>query len=199
MKKPLLNIACLGLLSSSAFGVVTITSANVVGFQDASGDALSAGVLALLVVDGGGDGFSAINETSTFAINDFFSDGNDEIVNIVESLPPAGFAVNPFIQGVGTSPLTLNLDSNITTGDEYAVYWFPALTTSSTQFTAGDSYGITRGTDWIIPADNTSTVNPSSVTSAGPANFTVASIPEPSSTALLGLGGFAFLARRRRA
>ena len=203
MKKILLNIACFGLLSSSAFGVVTITSATVQGFQDSSGVSLGGGVLGLLVVDGAGDGFNGVTETSSFAINDFLADGNDVIVNFVEStdpLPP--FFPVASISGVGAGTTQVAFDSNVNAGDEFAVYWFPGLSASDdvNGFTAGDSFGIATfaGNSAILPSSGGS-VQATANTSAGPALFNVQAIPEPTSTALLGLGGLALLARRRRA
>ncbi|MGJ8656160.1 MAG: PEP-CTERM sorting domain-containing protein [Akkermansiaceae bacterium] len=198
MKKTLLNIACLCLSVTTAQAVVTVTSARVEGFQTASGDQLTtAGVLGIFVVDAGGDGFGEITQGSTIAIDTVLADGNDVILNIVSSIGASGFG-DARISGVGTDTLEVVLEGGVSTGDQFAVYWFPTLTTSDTEFAAGDTYGVARELNWILPAEGTSTPTPTTVLAAGLANLEVIAVPEPTSTALLGLGALSLIARRRR-
>jgi len=209
MKKTIIKTIIGALLVSkvSAITTVSITGANVEGFNDSDGNALDGGVLALLVVDSGNDGFGGVNISNTLATDSLLADGNDIILNIVESsaaLPFLGVP-NAVIAGANngmSGALAVDLDdgtlgTGITAGDNFAVYFFPELTISSSEFTLGDTFGIATADDFVLPTAGTT--NAQVITNAGNANFTVASIPEPSSTALLGLGGLALLARRRRA
>ncbi len=199
MKKTLLYLSTVLTPVLSIQAAVTITDAQIRGYQTAgSADITSAGILGLLVLDSGGDGFGQIQDGSSIALDNLIGDGNDVILNIVGSSAAAP-PFNPAqISGVGIGTVIFDLVGDRSSGDEFAVYWFPTLLTSETTFTAGDTYGVARGANWILPGDGNSTISPVLVTSAGAANLTVAAVPEPSSVALLGLGSAVILLRRRR-
>lgn len=187
---------CLSLIS--AHGAVTITSARVEGFNDSEDTAIvNGGILGLFVVDSGGDGFGTIQEGSTIAIDSMLGDGNDIVLNIVESFAPDEFD-SARISGVGDNTLQVEIEGLVSTGDQFAVYWFPTLSISDNVFTVGDTYGIAREANWVLPADGTSTAGPTTVLNAGRADQIVRAIPEPSSVALLGLGAVGLISRRRR-
>lgn len=176
-----------------------IETANIQGYQTADGtDISTAGILGVLILDAGGDGFNSILDGTTISTNTVLGDGNDIILNVVSSdaaLPPFSPAQ---IAGTGTMTLEVDFTGDIDPGDQYAIYWFPTLTTSSGTFTAADTYGLAREADWVLGGDG-ALISTTTVTNAGVANLLVASpIPEPSSTALLGLASAALLLRRRR-
>ena len=205
------------LTSSLSHGVVSLTAA-LVG-ADAPIDALG-----LVVVDTDGNGFGNALEGSysiSTQINDTtFIDGNDDRVVGISSFQPGAFG--------SADSLIFNIPQLSTTGDvpagpftlgtEFAIYWFPTISNpdgddaTSVTLIGGESYGFSRfvstdnnpeatsqnGLDFILISgiDNFDvTVSGSEAQTA----FTVQAIPEPTSTALLGLGGLALLARRRRA
>ena len=198
MKKIFLQLTMSLLATVCTYGAtsVTINAATVTNFQDADGSLLSSGVLALLVLDTEGDGFGDVDTSSSFTIDSFLSDGNDRILNVVEST--AGVPIAGIPDSIQAGGVSVELIDGVDAGDAFAVYWFPALSLSDTSAGLGDSYGVTfDSSTWILPA--TGITNTNSVTNPGAALFEVIeAVPEPSSTALLGLGGLALLARRRR-
>jgi hypothetical protein len=190
--KQLAGIAFLSSVTSS-YGSISVTGANVQGFLDQSGGSLGAGVLALLVVDTGGDGFGSVKAGefqigSTLGTDDFVDDDNDLIVRILDS---TSFGSKVIQAGGGDS-----IDFAYA-GKDFAVYWFPELSDGGgdTGASNGNTYGIAREPDWVLPTSDGQSVNGTTVESAGNAIYTV---PEPTSLALLGLGAFGFIMRRSR-
>jgi hypothetical protein len=195
-KKQLTGLLILSTVSSS-YGAVSVTSANVRGFQDAGGSALGAGVLAMLVVDTGGDGFGSVKAGqfqigSTLGNDDFIDDDNDLIITILDSTE---FSSSGLIQGGGGNSIDF-----AHAGKEFAIYWYPTLSDAGgdTGSTVGNSYGLARSGDWVLPLGDGENVSGTAVAAAGSANFTVQAVPEPTSLALLGLGAFGFIMRRSR-
>lgn len=103
----------------------------------------------------------------------------------------------------------------------FALVWFPTLTSTSTEVTGGTSYGIIRGSDWVLPTVNggesfswsaiassfasdtvfarvttnlTTGTNQAFSTSGG---ATFAIVPETSTSLLGAIGALALLRRRR--
>lgn len=196
--KIILNLLALAAISNAS---TTITSANVLEFKDENGGDLGTGVLGLVVIDTGNDGFGTLRPGSyqigsTLGDDDFVGDGNDLVVKVVDSTDFPSIA----IQGGFNTSLSNSTPPGIpSTNNQFLVYWFPTLSSSGDKtLRSGDVYGSAREANWFLGNDgDTKTV--STVNNAGNANFTVGPIPEPSSTALLGLGGLALLTRRRRA
>jgi hypothetical protein len=184
------------IITSVTNAAVTMTSVNVLGFNDENGLALGGGILGIAVVDTGNDGFGAIQAGSTLETDTFIGDGNDLIVRVVNS----GTFPSVSIQaGFSTNLVTSTPTGVASQGDQFIVYWFPDLSVSNNVTTAGDVYGAARESNWVLTADGTST-SVTTVNPAGNANFIVQdAIPEPSSVALICLGTFGLIARRRRA
>lgn len=204
MKKILLVLS-IGVSCSHASVSVT---ANVRGFQDENGVALTDGTVGLLVIDTGNDGFGAVKEGffqigSTLGNDDFIDDDNDLIYNIVASTTSGPGGSRLFAGDGANIALTDSIPAGVaSTGDRFAVYWFN-ITAGSVSVIAGDRYGIATDDTWILPedgeplpGDTVSTIVLSGA--AAVASLTVQAIPEPSSIALLGLGAFGLIARRRR-
>jgi hypothetical protein len=109
------------------------------------------------------------------------------------------------VSGGAFSPLTYA--GAVGAGDQFGLLVFNS---SSTSTTAGDSYNIWRASDWIMPADgstlsfSSTPVPGSSIQRITTSAFLVGSgtvVPEPSTYALIALGGLVlfFIARRRKA
>ncbi len=210
IKKTLLNI----LIYSSTVAISSaVVSLNPATFTNAN---VGAGTLGFLVVDTAGDGFGDVvggtYSKSTLDTDTYFIDGSDDrIIAIGEFAVGGGFDTTTRLSFISNNEIRTGTDTPtgpFTLGTEFAFYWFPDLELTDTAFTAGDNYGIARydgtdanstsvnGTEFIL-IDGVDSFDVEVTGDSALANFTV--IPEPSSTALLGLGGLALLARRRRA
>ena len=193
-------ICGLSLIASltSAQAVLSVTSANVTGFQDESGTALTSGVLGVLVVDTAGNGFGAVTAGdiqvgATLGDDDYIDGGDDLIIKLFDSTTALG---SSFLQAGGSNSIEFADGAS----RDFIVYWFPSLSVAggSTAITAGDRYGAARdAATWTLSSTDGFNTNGAAVTSAGAATLTA--VPEPTSTALLGLGGLSLLMRRRRA
>ena len=129
------------------------------------------------------------------------TDGNDVLLSISETTD-LGFGATALGSFSEVETMADDPNSLVTLGDDFSVFFFTSLGSTATSLTAGDEFGAIRGSDFVLPlADgNTGVVNAVFGDVFANATFgTVQAIPEPSSTALLGLGGLALLARRRRA
>jgi len=195
-------IILLAGMQSFATAATTVFGANVRGFNDQSGTPLGDGILGVLVVntatgEGGDDGFNTEINAGAIAVNSTLDTNGDLLIlNLIDSSFNLLESVNE-INGAGAGTI-VDLTGDAASGDEFAVYWFPGLSAGggSTTKSAGDRFGFTRASDWVLGPDGGS-VNTSAVASAGDATGIVA--PEPTSTALLGLGALGFALRRRRA
>ncbi|MEO8615266.1 MAG: PEP-CTERM sorting domain-containing protein [Luteolibacter sp.] len=101
----------------------------------------------------------------------------------------------------------------------FAILYFPSLTTSSASIPDGTAYGIVKGSDWVLTTDNTGqstafsttdsttsyfrvtvasgvATNDSFTTSSSP-SFTIGTVPEPSAVLLGAIGALGLLRRRR--
>ena len=209
MKKKILSI--LGITTIVANATISINGGFVVGLTDDEGTALlsDSNVLVLLVANIGTSGtdiysgFSDILAGSISTNTNIGADGDDIVIDIRSSEDGgadgaiANAGLNQFPTSFDDSSLLHSL------GDDFAVVFFPGLSSTTTELSAGDDFGIIRGSDYTLPStDGALDTIQSFIGSANvfaQAQFgTVQAIPEPSSTALLGLGGLALLARRRR-
>jgi hypothetical protein len=107
---------------------------------------------------------------------------------------------------IGTSGVTWNLGGGISTGDQFAILVFASSTSTTI---AGDTYSIWRSSDWLQPGANGDTIGFAATPGVGQVQqintggplVTGSVVPEPSTYALIALGGlvFFFIARRRKA
>ncbi len=201
------TIALLATTTCIQAASVTVSTENI-KHSDNMTD-VADGQLALLVISTVDGSFGAVKEGS-IAINSSASD--TEFIDNVDDAIFVAFATSTkaFSGGIkqAVTAQNVNLDARFTEGDRFAIYWFPTITfsadLSTINLTAGTEYGIssigTIGTDltsvnWALPEDSANLSY--NQANAGAANLTV--VPEPTSTALLGLGGLSLLMRRRRA
>jgi hypothetical protein len=109
------------------------------------------------------------------------------------------------VSGGAFSPLTYA--GAVGVGDQFALLVFNSSTSSTA---AGDTYNIWRASDWVMPADGSvlsfanTPVSGESIQRITTSAFLVGSgsvVPEPSTYALMALGGLVlfFIARRRKA
>ncbi len=201
MKKLLLSslALCAAAPSFAAVGV-GLTGGY---FYNSSGTLLTSGTL-VLVASTTDSSFSQFIAGNTLTENSFIA--SDDLI------------LKSFTIGAGSSvsdafSLTLGNFSNLSTGDNLGLYWFPSLTAGAT-IANGSSYGFytnqasTLDSDaWTMVSDGSSitlqfVTNAAGGTSgipetAGYANLTA--VPEPATTAAL-LGGAAglFVMYRRR-
>lgn len=213
MKKILIALACASLSSFTASASVTL---NVEGgtLRTNSGTPVSNGGLIVLVASTATNGFSSVFDGTVSTSVGTFLNADDQII--------ASFSVNSSAgNGAGGFSLLTNITysgsfSTLTGGQELQMYWFPSLTTSSSTFGVGTSYGAYRtsaqldgaSSGWVLPNDGTplttitfftASAGGSVADALGNANLTT--VPEPATTvALLGgvAGLFVMYGRRQR-
>lgn len=148
------------------------------------------GILGLLIIDTENDGIGEFDfgggqrrlEPGAFTLDSFFN-GSDDFI--------AGRSTSVVAFGVSTIGFSFEGANNagLDQGDPFYIAWFPSLSFTSTNFSAGDWYGYTGfnlTNSWVLPSDGGAvTVG---ALRAGPAIFQVTAIPEPSTYALIVLG-----------
>ena len=203
------NLIALASLAVASFASASVTLTFDIGvLYDSTGSgAIGAGSQVAIFADNTGISANPTNSDlidQTLTIGHTY--GGNELVALMTT-DGGGFA-----RGAST----FDLDGGLNATNDLAVYWFDGHTGGA--LTAGTTYGIYQnssiqagsgGTSSLtIPADGSnSNVFYYDTTTLGAAGATVAefsatntldTIPEPSSTALLGLGSVALLLRRRR-
>lgn len=210
MIKTLVALALLGASATSSFASVTV-SANAVSQKilDASGNALPSGDVVRI---------GYFSDTSLLGSSNDFTYLNSIFTPIGEGLANAGTLTESGNTGQtmiinnfgGNSGAFLGSFSNVSgtylaPGTQLYMWVFNASLASVSSAT---QWGIFSASSWTFPSDLGSvTVSPSTggvnVIRGGTSgsNFTIASVPEPSTYALLGLGtAFAgWMARRKKA
>lgn len=214
MKKTALIVA-LGALSAGTAANAALVSAQVFGLYNADGSApTTAKTMAVIDVDGDGlAGFDLANwDGSSFLPDADDAIVTDDVIGIwseatgdgdgFETLVPANLAgatldttATPGVYSFASADAAGNNAGTIGEGDEVFLFWFPELEIGAGAPGAGQAFGvISLG---LLPGPSGSLAAPD----LGQANDFRASnttvIPEPTSLALLSLGGLAVLRRRR--
>lgn len=157
---------------------------TVTNAQDELGVDIPGGVLTLLVVDAGDDGFGFLNpgllQDDKFILGasdpDLYLSQMGTSINVGD-----GIALFPNqTLALGTTNV---LGDSLSAGDNFYIVWFPDLAASTTNLTAGDIFGFARGANWELPSSG----NIVGVTINGGISSGVV-IPEPSTYALIVLG-----------
>ena len=117
---------------------------------------MGVGVLALLVIDTGDNGFGTVGAgdfqiAATPGDDDFIGDGDDLVVAMLDStsFPSAG---------IKAGSISINLDDAVvSTGNTFIMYWFPQLSIANgdTGAIVGNEYGKARPADWLVGAGGT--------------------------------------------
>lgn len=206
------------LSAGLSHGAISFTGTATTGLGSGT---VPAGSLLLLVADTTSDGFLGDNSLS----GDLTS-ANDPGVSVANSSTTVGgsFGGDLILAKLSvTTAGALNggftFDNALASqGKNFAIIYFPSLTTASSSVPDGTNYGIVKGSDWVLTSDNTGqsfsfsttdsttsyfrvtvaagvATNDSFTTSQSPAF--VVGVPEPSA-ALLGAIGVLGLLRRRR-
>jgi len=235
----------LGLLSASASAAVTIGGATVTLAKKADGaTAIPAGTLGMLIVDTAGDGFfsTLINSTGNTALTTTSQLNTKDplltssLANLSVAAGAAGLFGGEKILATFASVGTTGTFSNIMTGvsiagyesKNFAIVWFSDILKASAPATAasGATWGIIRGSDWILPSSDSGTFTSSATDAAGATSYYAPSalaggasttafrtttdgatatlggagfsiVPEPSAALLGALGALGLLRRRR--
>lgn len=203
MNKILAFVSALAL-GTNSFALTLVIDAEALKDQNDTRISEGSG-LVLVLADTLGDGF-ATNLTAGLSLSTGgMLIGNDMIVakSVVFS---DGFGAGCFEVTFTGLSLAGNWDAN----DSLALYWFPALSTSTSATANGNYYGVfVGGPGWTTPSGGTASMNfftsdATELNGGGsyPASRGISSlqiIPEPSSVALVVIGfGLIAAARRRR-
>ena len=184
-----------------AYGSVTINLSAGELFQSDGTTPIPTGSLLQLVASTTDNVFTSPSPTS-------FTGGSadDQVV--------ATFDSNDFLgPGSTISAISFSLGGNLNAGDELLLRWWPSLTIASSTPGSGTPFGqfrtdaVENGSDtgWFVPADGSTIAlnfldtagGGSEPNSAGTASFTTA-VPEPSTLAVLLIGGILLAPRIRR-
>jgi len=219
-------IALFGLQMVS-FGAISISGISGSGFGTTVAD-VPLNSLVLFIVDDGSNGFfgnqtlsgtlTAANDpglVSASCSTDLGSRFGGDMVIGRASVTTAGqlpFTLTGFDQSFATAPF-----NTAGIGRNFAILWFPSLTSATTGNASG-SYGVIRGSDWIIPTGDgnyTASATPANFAGAtvfarvtntsgtlanhalGTATAAFAVVPEPSAALLGAIGALGLLRRRR--
>ena len=185
---------------------VTVFNLNAADLTDQNGALLSQNAIALIVLDANSNGFDAVTPTSSLTVGGALSGGDDLVI--------AKFDLSaPGINGALINTFTVTYGGSVSSGDPFKLYWFPSLTTSSTQVGSGTYYGSytdavgNNSAAWVLPNDTGAQLDLNMGTpnngigvvvniTAEMGKATLQTIPEPSSALLVGLsacGAFALI------
>ncbi|MEZ7968683.1 MAG: PEP-CTERM sorting domain-containing protein [Rubritalea sp.] len=198
MKKIIILLLVSGTLANA---VITVAGGLVTNLADENNTELSAPTTFAVLVALNNDSFDGLVMSDTISIGETVGEGKYFVLQTETTID---VSINGFGEAgqvdianyniVGT-PLA-GAGGGAAAGNNVAFVWFPGLVGSS--LTTVDFYGAVSNVDWILPADGGTLTFTNITGSPQQANFTIQPIPEPSSIALLGLGAFGLLMRRRR-
>jgi hypothetical protein len=195
MKKTLLTLLIATGLATSANSAVTI---NLEGAElfDSLTNPMADGSLVYAISLGSSGTFSSL-QPGSWVSGDNIQIGNFWTTNSDVTGDPGGFS----------AAVIFDLTGGVSTGQQFGMVWFPTLTNQTVAPTGGLSYGFYSQPDWLIPGDGavigtgfeTVSVGGPIPNSAGVASLNV--VPEPSTYALMALGGLVmfYMIRRRKA
>lgn len=119
---------------------------------DQFGAPLSGGLASALVVDTTGGDFSSFFLSSGFFAPDSAFGGNSAFYVAATKQTEDFFGLTTVSQFSAAFDFASHPD--LSAGDSFAILWFPEIAfTSSFNFGAGDSFGLTREDTWILPSD----------------------------------------------
>jgi len=209
MNKVLTALSCLVLGAVSANASVTLTLEGGV-LRSSSGTPVNDGGLIILVASTADSAFSSsFNGNNSTSVGTFLT-ADDQIV---ASFSVSSVAADGLQGGYAYSLSGLTYSGALNAGDSLQLYWFPTLTTSSSTFGVGTSYGEYRtdatlngsGSGWFLPSDGSTVALNFFTTSGGGSvadsfgNASLTTVPEPATTvALLGGAAGLFVMYRRR-
>lgn len=195
------------LFGTSALLVATSSYAVTIGgsfglLLDSEGNQNAGPMRTMVIIDTNDDGLLGLadwNGSSFTPGNDEYDFGWDELTGDGDGFE-ASFPGNFGVLGVPTG-YAVNLgdrDGTVTSGDDVYLFWFPGLDPAAEAPGVGQEYGYIKIGE--LPQENIGTVSPLILNpfSSVPNPQYGSTIPEPTSLALLGLGGL-LVARRRRA
>lgn len=217
MKNLLLTL--LAWVCISAYNAEAITvNLGLDEVQNSTGGLVSTGTLALLVIDTDGNGFTTPGANASAALNSYIVPGDDYISWVGDF---SGGSTGVFYGALSFSIGSVDIPTNA----NFAIYWFPTLTTADTTIAGGTSYGYytssnatqfgsdsawnTGASDSAIlninafTVDNTGTLTTNPLVGGLPdtsLKATLTTVPEPATWALLtaGLTTVTIFRRRRR-
>ena len=174
---------------SSPFGPAAVAANNA--------GAATSGLYWGIVVDTAGNGLSSTYEGEFI----FTADGVASPLNNTDDtlfIALTQTVTSPFLPSDGLMDSMPSIEVGSTVGNAFSLIWFDATVTSPGTVSSGTHYGIFTDASMIIEAGAPASYENLFDSSPMAASQTFASVPEPSSTALLGLGSVALLLRRRR-
>lgn len=197
MKKVLFTVILATSLAQASHAAVSFGGTALL-----NAPSLAAGDVGVLLNDDNGVGFAVLagniqaglsltdNSTYSGSWGSFSVLGSNTAASVFGSIALAGGA-------------TFSLTGGIASGDNFGYAIFSGSTTTTI---AGDPVSIWTAPNWVIPADGATLTWPANftqITSSSTGALETAVVPEPSTYALLALGGLAVaghvLRRRRRA
>ncbi len=173
-----LNNASFGLGFSGSLTVLAQATSGSGIFNATDSSITSAGEIWLGSADTG-----ETNQTAQFNLTNSSIDANGGVGIWFWDTDAAGNNLSLNVNGAGSS-VEGRIGRRNTGGQDNAVTWETLWTEGILQFNGGNTGAF---------ADHFTTTG-----TAGTAGYTLTSVPEPSSTALLGLGGLALILRRRK-
>ena len=142
-------------LSATTSHAVTLsgTAARFIGDKDGVTIATT-NTLAFLIVDTDGDGFGVLSQTiNPFSFTAGTAAGVTNVIGgdrIIRAFGSGGNATTPVLNNI--LPSTNLATAGDLLGKNFAVLWFPGLTSSATELGGNQTFGFVRSSNWTLPA-----------------------------------------------